>query len=183
MTQWSHCPRVRRGCYQRLPGARQSGNFFLKLPQGRNLPPFLAWLFSRTETFLSGGRKDMKPLAAQPETFPTDQKSQLPRVEPGHDSAEHGGWGQGRRQPGDRGAPPGLWKLGGLATRYFSNHVLSGHTLGALMGTEQYGGGGSGEQRPRTGPKAGEGLRRSLLLFPSPAPMVGASGSDRRVRQ
>lgn len=92
------------------------------------------------------------------------------------------GVGQGRRQPRDRGAPPGLWKLGGLATPYISNHVLSGHTLGALMGAEQSGEGGSSEQTPRTGPKAGEGLRRSLLLFPSPAPTVGASGGNRRIR-
>lgn len=54
-------------------------NFFLNLPQGRNLPPLGLVIFPELETFLSRGRKDMKPLAAQPETFPTDQKSQLPQ--------------------------------------------------------------------------------------------------------
>ena len=45
------------------------------------------------------------------------------------------------------------------------------------MDAEQSGEGGSSEQRPRTWPKAGEGL------FPSPAPTVGASGGNRRVRR
>ena len=51
------------------------------------------------------------------------------------------------------------------------------------MDAEQSGEGGSSEQRPRTWPKAGEGLRRPLLLFPSPAPTVGESGGNRRVRR
>ena len=73
--------------------------------------------------------------------------------------------------------------VGGRGGGSLGTAVLSGHTLGALMGTEQSGGGSSSEQRPRTGPKAGEGLRRSLFLFPSPAPVVGAPGDDRRVRR
>ena len=53
----------------------------------------------------------MKPLAAQPETFPTDQKSQLPREEPGRDSAEQEGGGRGGGSLGTEGHPQvyGSW--------------------------------------------------------------------------